>query len=166
MRHDNDYAHTWDNLPPDWPLGYQLRGKPLVIDGVEVVEDPNQKLRDDPHYSDNRFLGGGKTVYWNPAYGKCPKGGEYADVQIPNARAAYDDRLQQADPVAHARGIRACEDAVARGQAVAHSARAYEAYLSAYHNASAVLVHMVAGVNRSNGYSYRAYRYVLASEVG
>ena len=104
-----------------------------------TVTDPNVRLETMPHYTDERF-NKEQTVY-----GKAEQGLAYD----------YSDRLWQwnwdkaneASEVAKASGV------------TDRSARYYEVYLSHYFGKPVEIKHIIAGVNKSNGYPYCLFGY-------
>jgi len=107
----------------------------------QPVHNKNTPLETMPHYTDKRFEKE-QTVF-----GKAEKGLHYD----------YSDRLWQWD---HAKAKQASETANA-SHAVNRSARWYEEYLSAYFGKKTIIKHIVAGVNRSNGYPYCVFGYIF-----
>lgn len=112
-----------------------------------VRHDWNSRLNLCPHYSDPEF--DREQTVWG-----TPDGCTFYN---------YSDRLYEASQERHQRGI-ATAQAVG---AVVNSARWIVAYLSAWHGCPVHLRHVMAGVNRSNGFGYAIYGYdVLGKEQG
>ncbi len=101
--------------------------------------DKDKPLETMPHYTDNRFRKE-QTVF-----GKECEGIGYD----------YSDRLWQWD---YKKAEEAVEKANKSG-AISKSCRWYEAYLSAYFGKPIEIKHIIAGVNRSNGYPYCIFGY-------
>lgn len=114
-----------------------------------------------PHYTDRRFTerSGGMTVFL--AEGKKIHKEHDTDF-VEGASYEYSDRLAQWH------GNDKCDEASQKAKAVAgsaDSAQYYEEYLRALlNNPKLELVHIVSGVNRSNGWDYRVYGYTVPSE--
>lgn len=105
--------------------------------------DKNKPLQTTPHYTDSRFKEE-QTIFGE----KC-EGIGYD----------YSDRLWQWD---YNKAKQASIQANA-SEATPKSCRWYEAYLSAYFDKPIEIKHIVAGVNRSNGYPYCVFGYKDAS---
>jgi len=111
---------------------------------VASTPDKDVPLNTDPHYSDDRF---NNKVEWKA---QTVFGPPSDDRGHPGLNYVYSDRLQQWD---YAKSERARQAAMS-SNAPKRSALFYEAYLSAYYGKPVELVHMMAGVNCSNGYPY------------
>ena len=96
-------------------------------------------LETTPHYNDKRFEKE-QTVF-----GSEPNNGQYGHKHL---HYDYSDRLWQFD---YNKAQKATEIAN-QGSAAPKSCRWYEAYLSAHFGRSVEIEHIIAGVNRSNGY--------------
>lgn len=114
-----------------------------------TTNDKNIPLHTDPHYTDKRF-DKEQTVF-----GKRPKS-PYGHKHL---TYVYSDRLWQWD---YDKAQSSAEIANQSGYPN-RSCLWYEAYLSAYFNKSVIIEHIIAGVNRSNGYSYCAFGYKNAN---
>lgn len=106
-----------------------------------------------PHYTDDRFRRGVRTVFLAKGY-TLESDGSYDRVD--GLEYNYDDRIRQWD----------WDKADASWQAVkaafehTNSAEAHEMYLRLFFDAPELeLVHIMTGVNQSNGYCYRVYGY-------
>ena len=104
-----------------------------------VVQDMDTPLHVCPHYSDRRF-DREQTVF-----GAGAEGLGYD----------YSDRLYQWDSDKQTRA-RAVAESSGAGK---RTARFYQAYLSAYFGKEIALRHVLAGVNRSDGYPYLVFGY-------
>jgi hypothetical protein len=104
--------------------------------------DIDEKLETYPHYTDRRF-DKEQTVF-----GK----GSYDD---PDLRYDYSDRLRQWDSGKANAALKVAEASGAKEQ----TARFYHAYLEAYFGKSLELKHIIAGVNKSDGYPYQVFGY-------
>lgn len=100
-----------------------------------------------PHYSDHRFDGHEPLT----VFGQEIKGLFYN----------YSDRLFQADW----RKDREAAFAANESGKVRNSAEWLEVYLTYYHGQPVCLYHVLAGVNRSNGYGYAVYGYKYGESV-
>lgn len=112
--------------------------------------DKDKPLETSPHYTDKRF-NNEQTVF-----GKIPQSGYGHD----NLHYDYSDRLWQWD-------YKKAEEAIAKANqsgSVPRSCKYYEAYLSAYFGKDVEIGHIVAGVNRSNGYPYCVFGYKFKDE--
>lgn len=105
----------------------------------------NKPLKTSPHYSDKRFEQE-QTVFGKPSKSRC--GHKHLSYD-------YSDRLRQWD---YDKAQRSAECANESG-ATLNSCKWYEAYLSAYHGRTFVIEHIIAGVNRSNGFPYCVFGY-------
>jgi hypothetical protein len=113
---------------------------------VPVTFDPNTPLNTTPHYTDDRF-NKPQTVY----------GQEDKNI----IDYVYSDRIWQWD---YKKAEQATEIANNSG-AVLKSARWYEVYLSAFFDRRVEVLHIMAGVNVSNGYPYAVFGYKFAKET-
>ena len=107
-------------------------------------------LNTNPHYTDERF-NTAQTVFDKPSK---------SDYGHKDLSYDYSDRLYQWDyeKAKHASEVASATDAKLR------SARWYEAYLSAYFDRPIEIIHILAGVNVSNGYAYAVFGYRDATE--
>jgi hypothetical protein len=124
-----------DDYYPDYEFGcYERREY-----SYPSTNNMDAILEDCPHYSDNRFKND-QTIF-----GKEEKGLGYD----------YSDRICQWNYAkAEAASKKATEDGFTR-----RTARWYQAYLSNFFDRKIVLKHIIAGVNRSNGYPYLIFGY-------
>jgi hypothetical protein len=104
-----------------------------------AAQSPSAILVDNPHYTDSRF-DKEQTIY-----GKAQKGLSYD----------YSDRLWQWDWDKAQNAWQSVKDANVNK----HTQRGHEMYLSTYFDKPIELRHIIAGINRSNGYSYLVYGY-------
>ena len=105
----------------------------------------DEPLHTSPHYTDDRFKNE-QTVFGEQPKSRYGHDGLHYD---------YSDRLWQWD---YSKAEKSIEIANASG-ATPKSCRWYEAYLSAYFDRPIEIKHIVAGVNRSNGYPYCVFGY-------
>ena len=105
----------------------------------KIETDENAELYTQPHYTDERFRKE-QTVF----------GAEESNLSYD-----YDDRIRQWDYQKHEM---AWDLAKKTGHKVG-SQRFYEAYLSKYFGKPILLKHVIAGVNRGNGYPYVVFGY-------
>ena len=106
-----------------------------------MITDKNTILQDThPHYTDSRF----RTE--QTIFGQEEKGLQYE----------YSDRIADQD-----REAKKNSEVFADSKAVKCTAAWYEAYLSAHFDKPADIRHIIAGVNRSNGYPYRIYGFTI-----
>ncbi len=96
-------------------------------------------LHDQPHYSDRTF-DKEQTIF-----GRKEKGLSYD----------YDDRLWQWDWDKSKEARATAESSGAN----LHTAQFYQEYLSAYFGKKIILKHIIAGINKSNGYPYLMFGY-------
>jgi hypothetical protein len=96
-------------------------------------------LHDNPHYTDERYRHP-QTIF-----------GTKEDGLVYN----YSDRIVQWD---YAKAEQASKAATASG-AAHHTARWYQAYLSAYYDQTIELKHILAGWNWATGYAYQVFGY-------
>lgn len=101
----------------------------------------NEHLHDDPHYTDDRFREP-QTIF----------GGEAAEGIL---NYVYSDRIWQWDYEKASLAAKAADESGAER----HTCLWYEAYLSFYFDKPVEVFHIIAGVNRSNGYSYLCFGY-------
>ncbi len=99
--------------------------------------DKSATLNLSPHYTDGRFAKE-QTVF-----GECHKDIEYE----------YSDRLVQWDYSAHERANKIANEKVTNSNTAAW----VEAYLSEYFQRPIEILHIISGVNRSNGYPYNVF---------
>jgi hypothetical protein len=112
-------------------IEYQTRGASFVN------SDPDATLYDRPHYT-NPHYNQARTIY----------GGEVEGLEY-----EYYDRMWQWDyDKAETARKTACETVKN-----VHSAKWYQAFLSAYYDRPVDLVHILAGFNLSNGYPYQVF---------
>ena len=108
---------------------------------MKTTLNKNEVLESTPHYSDSRFKDE-QTVFGKPdkilSY-------EYSDRLI---ERDYD-KSKQASTSAHNSG------------AEYKTAQWYENYLSAYFGKPVEIRHIAAGVNRSDGWDYRVFGFVV-----
>lgn len=116
-------------------------------------------IEDRPHYADQRF-DMPRTVYL--ALGRRLTKGTFGTEVVKGAHYNYDDRLWQAD---YDKSRKAWEEAEKSGLKL-HTPAIHEAYLAAYFGKPVELLHIVAGVNRGNGYPYLVYGYRHPPEGG
>lgn len=122
-------------------------GRAMNRPHVYATTDRRVPLETYPHYSDERFSNGrARTVF-----GRVPDGAEY----IRGLEYVYDDRMRQWDYAKHERAWKEAETLALPNR----SADLYEAYLSAYFGEPVSLLHVLAGVNVSNGYPYVVFGY-------
>ena len=119
---------------------------------AQTTYDKDMPLNTNPHYTDRRF-NTAQTVFGKPS--KSDRG--HKDLSYD-----YSDRLWQWD---YDKAKRAAEIAN-ETDATPKSARWYEAYLSAYFDKPIEIVHILAGVNVSNGYAYAVFGYRDSAEPG
>jgi len=116
--------------------------------GYPTTFNKNTPLKTSPHYSDKRF------EQEQTVFGKQSRYGHK------HLSYDYSDRLWQWDPdKAEQSGKSANESG-----APLSSCKWYEAYLSAYHDRTIVIEHIIAGVNRSNGHPYCVFGYRKVSD--
>ena len=158
-RHQTIYPQS-----PDHPLLYRYGGKgnEAMSAGMNIGDredywqsyrfpttlDKDAPLHTSPHYTDKRF---NKE---QAVFGKHPKSRYGHD----NLKYDYSDRLWQWD---YDKAEKSVEVANASG-ATLRSCKRYEAYLSAYFNKPIEIKHIIAGVNRGNGYPYCVFGYKSA----
>ncbi len=106
------------------------------------TSDRNAQLYVNPYYTDSRFREP-QTIF-----GEREDGLSYE----------YDDRIQQWDYQKHKDSWE-----VAKQDNAVRTANFYSAYLSAYHDRKIEVVHILAGVNLSNGYPYLVFGYKEAT---
>lgn len=122
----------------------------IVTDKDATIEGRNLR----PHYTDSRFYSGQEhTVFLAQGYTLTKS----RNPTVKGANYDYSDRLWQWDykkaEAARARAIEIVPDT--------YSARFYETFLRLYYGNEAIeLVHIVTGVNVSNGYDYQVYGYI------
>lgn len=105
-----------------------------------------------PHYTDNRF-NKEQTVFLAPGYHTVSSFG--CDV-VKEASYEYSDRLWQWDYETSEKAWKEASEKFPK-----NSAALFEEYLRRYYkNPDLELVHIIAGVNRGNGYPYRVYGYI------
>ncbi len=102
--------------------------------------DRHAQLKLHPHYSDDRFRKERTVFGHEPTDSFGHKGLTYN----------YSDRLVQWDATKHGAAWSKAQES----KAPRDSALFLEAYLSAYYSKPIEVVHVVAGVNHSNGYPY------------
>lgn len=124
----------WDDFYVD---NAYVRTPPRLTPAVQLSR--NVQLETNPHYTDDRFSEP-QTVF-----GAEVKGLSYD----------YSDRLWQWD----SKKAEAATEIAKQSGHVIRSANWYQVYLSAYFGYEVELVHVVAGVNRSNGYPYAVFGY-------
>lgn len=108
-----------------------------------------------PHYSSTQFKGSAQTIYLRPGY--QTKQGIAGDI-VEGCRYDYSDRIVGYFP----KEERDEAWAKAKSKFEPKSAAFIQEYLRIlYGNPNIVVVHILAGVNRSNGYPYRIYGYLL-----
>lgn len=95
----------------------------------------------DPHYTNPIFRDGDQTIFGEERDGICYD---------------YSDRIVQWD-------YKKADEAatVANQYETPRTAAWVELYLSYFYGEDCTVHHIVAGVNRSNGYPYRAYGYTM-----
>ncbi len=123
---------------------------PITNGGVRIERNPGGSL-ESPHYSDMRFRKE-RTVYLKTGYGLVR--GLRVDL-VKDASYEYSDRLAERDFTRHKS---AWEHAMAN-DLPDRSAHLYEAYLTAYFGEPVELLHVLVGVNVSNGYPYYIFGY-------
>ena len=102
-----------------------------------------------PHYSDPRFSRGQTKTVW-VADGFTAERGDYGET-VKGAQYIYSDRI---DFYAREEGY----DAANHSEFLAQSPGWFEFVLkTALHNDAIELVHLIAGVNVSNGYPYLVF---------
>lgn len=112
--------------------------------------DKDKPLETTPHYTDTRFQKE-QTIF-----GKRPES-PYGHTGL---HYDYSDRLWEWD---YKKSKKAAKIAAESG-ATPKSCRWYEVYLSAYFGKSIEIEHIIAGVNRSNGYPYCVFGYKVADQ--
>lgn len=118
---------------------------PMEINMYLTTFDKNRPLKTEPHYTDELFEKE-QTVFGKPA--KSSYGHKHLSYDYSDRLWQWDyDKTQQSVDIANQSG------------ATFKSCRWYEAYLSAYFDRPIVIEHIIAGVNRSNGYSYCVFGY-------
>jgi len=108
------------------------------------------QLETRPHYSDSRF---------KPANGWGHVDRTVYGAKEPGLHYDYNDRIVEWD---YEKSKSAWAIAKETG-AQPHTARLLNAYLSAYFDKPVVIRHIIAGVNRSNGWPFCVYGYKDAS---
>ncbi|HHX99455.1 TPA: hypothetical protein GX533_02130 [Candidatus Dojkabacteria bacterium] len=107
-----------------------------------------------PRYSDKHFDNGEQTVYLDPNHELCFLSGSNV---VNGAIYKYSDRLDQLDCKKSRRSFQDASENFIEG-----TPALYEDYLRRYHEDPALkLVHIIAGINRSNAYPYRIYGFIL-----
>lgn len=124
---------------------------------VYVETDKSKELQYgllNPHYTDDRFRGDPKTVFLAPGF--TTKAG-YGGDTVEGVSYEYSDRLHEW----HGEKCDAAWKVASEKGFNKNSAEVMEAYLrELLGDPDLQLVHVVAGVNHSNGYPYRVYGYV------
>lgn len=113
--------------------------------GYPTTFDKTKPLETAPHYSNRRFERE-QTVFGKPS--RSPYGHKHLSYD-------YSDRLWQWD---YDKAEQSAKCATESG-APLRSCAWYEAYLSAYFGRPITIEHIIAGVNRSNGYPYCVFGY-------
>jgi hypothetical protein len=107
-----------------------------------------------PHYTDDRFRRGTKTVFLASGY-KLVRDGSYDHVD--GLEYNYDDRIRGWDWDKAETSWQAVKTAFEHH----NSAEAHEMYLRLFFDAPQLeLIHIMTGVNQSNDYYYRVYGYI------
>ena len=116
--------------------------------------DKDMPLHDDPHYTDKRF-DKEQTIFGKPI--------EEGSFGHQGLDYVYSDRIWQWD---YNKAKRASQHANDTTGKTGHnkSCRWYEIYLSYFFDKPVVIEHIIAGVNRSNGYSYCVFGYKEAPQ--
>lgn len=134
------------------------------VGDVEPIRSRTQEIPHymrDPHYTDERFTrsSNGRTIYLAPGLVMVE---HYGTETVEGAHYNYSDRISQW--YGHDKVQRAWHEARERvGNTV--TAKLYETWLQhVYEDPTTSLQHIIAGVNVSNGYSYRVFGTV--SEAG
>lgn len=104
----------------------------------QTTHDKQAVLHDNPHYTDHRF-DQEQTIF----------GAEKSGLNYD-----YSDRFWQWDYDKAKRSA-----ATASASEAPHTAAWYERYLSEFFGKPVELCHIIAGVNKSNGYSYLVFGY-------
>lgn len=132
-----------------------------TVGRITAVTDKDAIIPDDlwnPHYSDRRFTEGttdGLTIFVDPEVTLVP--GTFVDETSEELTYSYSDRVQQW--IGH-NAVRAASERAAKEVGNKQSAMFIEVMLRhAFEDPSLWVGHMRAGVNRSNGYSYKIYGY-------
>jgi len=114
----------------------------------------------DPHYSDRRFFDKTHTIFLDTRFETIVT--RYGVQIVEGAHYVYSDRLWENY------GTERCLEAFHQADAVVgnkESARYLEEYLrKLYNQPDLELIHIVAGVNRSDGYSFRVFGYIDPTE--
>jgi hypothetical protein len=140
MKRKEDVFYSYEKFDPDsfsssiWGDfdGYRR--------GPSVLLDKKTPFNDCPHYSDPRFKKA-QTVF----------GQETPDIRD----YVYSDRLYQWD---YSKATEATKVAKSSGQPL-HTCAWYEVYLTEYFGKPIEILHILAGVNCSNGYPYLVFGY-------
>jgi len=134
---------------------YDERGAPPLPPwaydrGWLTTYDQKQPLETSPHYSDPRFKKE-QTVFGKPANDSRGH---------PHLHYDYSDRLWEWNP----EKAELARETANKKSVPAQSCLYYQTYLSAYYGKLLIIEHIIAGVNRSNGYPYIVFGYREASE--
>lgn len=127
--------------PADLDWGdFDIAGAMREIHKPRVPQGWDEPLYVTPHYSNPAFQRSAVTVW-----------GKEADDLFYN----HDDRLWQADYTKHQAAVKTANESGAKPK----TARWYQTYLSAYFGKPLQLGHVMAGVNKSNGFPYVVFGY-------
>lgn len=103
-----------------------------------------------PHYSNSRFQKE-QTIF---------------GTEDSHLHYDYSDRLVQWDYTKSKLAQEIADEKVkVKNPETYTSARWFQEYLTAYFDKPVILKHIIAGVNRSNGYDYRVYGYEFANVI-
>ena len=123
---------------------------------IPIVTDREREIPHDlidPDYSDKRFVesSAATTVFLDPGSRTVTSMGlEF----VPGAHYEYDDRLLQKNHEAYQKAWEKASELTDGTR----NARFYEEFLrTLYQNPHTKLVHILTGINRGNGFSYRAF---------
>ncbi|MFA6043417.1 MAG: hypothetical protein WC718_00410 [Phycisphaerales bacterium] len=132
-----DGCYNWDDPPQSAVTPEPLRPH---------VTSKDARIVTDAHYSDPRFHNPPPSLGYRErtVFGEDRTGLRYE----------YSDRLFQWDPVKYRAAV---EVASGKPGVKERTARWFEEYLSEYLGHRVNIVHIIAGVNQSNGYSYLIY---------
>lgn len=117
---------------------------------LKSTSDKSVILKTNPHYSDERFKKPQTVFCTTPDKIKL----EHNIPYIKGLSYVYSDRLIQWDWKAHDNAWEYASEKYPK-----KTANFYEKYLSIYFKKEIELIHIVSGVNRSNGYSYQIFGY-------
>lgn len=137
-------------------MRYTVRTDGFNIHGSVVhTRNKETKLQDNPHYSNPDYSSGQmQTIFLAPQCKLEKDGGGYSWVREDGIEYNYSDRLLQWDYNKHSEAHK-----IAKEKTSDKTALYYEYYLSAYFGKPIEILHILAGVNVSNGYSYLVFGY-------